>query len=69
MTAQPDQNPIDALRAVPRRSKIHDTAVNVKIPHEVKELIDSIAADNGVSGATVVRWAIGDYLKKLEGEA
>lgn len=63
-----EQNPIDALRQVPRRSKIHDTAINVKIPHEVKELIENIASDEGVSGATVVRWAIGDYLKAKEGE-
>lgn len=62
------QNPIDALRAVPRRSKIHDSAVNVKIPHEVKEMLDSIATEQGVSTGTVVRWAIGDYLKAKEAQ-
>jgi len=69
MTAQPEQSPIDALRSVPRRSKIHDTAVNVKIPHEVKQTLESIAATEGVTASTVVRWAIADYLKAKEASA
>lgn len=60
------EHPIDALRSVPRRNKIHDANINVKIPHEVKETLEGIATDEGVTSSTVVRWAIADYLKSQE---
>lgn len=63
-----EETNLDNLRSVPRRNKIHDASINVKIPHEVKTVLEGIAATESVTASTVVRWAIADYLKGREGE-
>lgn len=56
-------DPVDALRSATGRRKVHDAAINVKLPQEVKATLEAIATDKGVTASTVVRWAIADYLK------
>lgn len=57
---------IDSLRNVPRRRKIHDAAMHIKLPGEVKKVLEEIAVREGVTASTVIRWAVADYLKKEE---
>lgn len=56
-------DPVDALRSATGRKKVHDAAINLKLPHEVKTTLEGIAEKKGVTASTVVRWAIADYLK------
>lgn len=62
-------DPVDALRSASRRSKVHDAAINVKLPHEIKTTLEGIAQEESVTASTVVRWAIADYLKARKDQA
>lgn len=53
-----------ALASVGRRVKTHDAILSVKVPGQVKEILKDIAKDKEVTYATVVRWAIGEYLTR-----
>lgn len=55
---------IDALNSPGKRVKIMDAQTVVKLPAQVKTLIGEIAEKEGVSDATIVRRALGEYLTK-----
>ncbi|WP_330242002.1 ribbon-helix-helix protein, CopG family [Streptomyces sp. NBC_00525] len=57
-------NSVDALRSIPQRTRVHDTAINLKIPGEVKDRLEQVAKDQEVSMSTIIRWALADYLEK-----
>lgn len=53
---------IEALDTTGTRERVHDAAMNVKVPKEVKALLESIGGKSGVSA--IVRVAIKEYLVK-----
>jgi predicted transcriptional regulator len=56
----------DELRNAPRRGNVHNASLNLKLPGEIKTLLEEIAEREQVTVSTVVRWAIADYLKAQE---
>lgn len=57
-------SPLDLLNTSSRRPKIHDSIVNVKLPHTVKNLLSDEVERRGVELSVVVREAIGEYLAR-----
>lgn len=45
------------------RRNMHDATINFKLPHEAKTELEGIADQEGVTLATVCRWAVADFLK------
>jgi hypothetical protein len=54
---------LEALNNTGKRARIHDATANFKLPAAVKEVVLGIAARNKVSEATVLRWALNEYLE------
>lgn len=46
------------------REKIHDDAINVKLPAAIKKLFEDIAENNHTSVGHEVRIAMGEYLTR-----
>lgn len=45
------------------RRNMHDATINFKLPHEAKQELEAIANEEGVTLATICRWAVADFLK------
>lgn len=54
----------DALNVTGRRVRTHDAQMVVKLPSSAKELLRTASETQGVSDATVVRWALAEWFEK-----
>lgn len=50
-----------SLQAPKKREKVNDGQIVTKLPKAVKALINEVATKDGVSDATIVREALGEY--------
>ena len=57
-------NTIDQLTNGGKRVKTHDAQMVIKLPSAAKDLVEKAAEAQGLSGATVVRYAIAEYLER-----
>lgn len=57
-------SPLDQLTTVSRRPLIHDSILNVKLPHAVKSLLKDEAERRGEDLSVVAREAIAEYLRR-----
>lgn len=55
---------LDAMSAVGKRAKVHDAQAVFKLPTAVKELVKSVATDQGVSEAAIYKQAVAEYLTR-----
>ena len=55
---------IAALGGSGKRPRVHDAQLVTKLPKPVKTLVNEIAAKEGVTEATIVRRALGEFLER-----
>lgn len=58
------QEALATLNTPGKRARINDAQMAFKLPSAVKDLLGEHGEANGVSEATVVRWALYDYFEK-----
>lgn len=54
----------DALNSAGKRAKTHDAQMVIKLPASAKSLIRTASESQGVSDATIVRWALAEWFDK-----
>jgi hypothetical protein len=64
MSSEIPKDALAALNTAGKRVKVHDSQMVIKLPLSVKGLIKEAAAEESVSEATIVRWALADYFGK-----
>lgn len=57
-------NTIDQLTNGGKRVKTHDAQMVIKVPAAAKALVEKAAEAQEVSAATIVRYAIAEYLER-----
>lgn len=57
-------NTIDQLTNAGKRTRTHDAQMVIKLPAHAKELVNKAAEAQGFSSATIVRFAIAEYLDR-----
>ncbi|QMP84441.1 putative Arc-like DNA binding domain protein [Streptomyces phage Dagobah] len=55
---------LSALNMVGKRVKVHDEQLVLKVPAPVKKLVVDHAEAQGVSNATIIRFALAEYFER-----
>lgn len=54
----------DALNTVGKRTRTHDAQMVIKLPASAKKLVRAAGEAQGVSDATIIRWALAEWFEK-----
>lgn len=63
-TSRDEHEALAALNLAGKRVKVHDEQLVLKVPAPVKNLVVNHAKDQGVSNATIVRFALAEYFER-----
>lgn len=54
----------DALNSAGKRTRTHDAQMVIKLPASAKTLVRKAGESQGVSDATIMRWALAEWLER-----
>lgn len=64
MSDQELNDALGSLATAGKRVKVHDAQVVLKVPAAVKKLVEEYAEAEGVSAATIIRYAVAEYFER-----